>query len=317
MRDRFISRLCELAERDPSVMLITGDLGFGVFDEYRQRFPTQFLNAGVAEQNMTGLATGLALEGYTVYTYSIANFVFMRCLEQIRNDAAYHDCNVNVVCVGGGMSYGQLGISHHATEDLTIMRSVPGVTVIAPGDDWEAGEATEAIASRPGVCYLRLDRTGIAGGELDSTETFEIGSARTVREGTDVTLISTGGVLGEALTAADTLEAQGVSCRVLSLHTIKPLDTASVVAAGRETGGIITIEEHTVDGGLGGAVAETLLENGIAPGFFHRLGLRGGFASAVGSQDYLRAKYGIDAAAIVAAVSDRVGGATYPHRIAA
>ena len=141
-------------------MLITGDLGFGVLDDYRRRFPQQFINAGVAEQNMTGIATGLALEGHVVFTYSIANFVFMRCLEQIRNDAAYHDCNVNVVAVGGGFSYGPLGISHHATEDLAIMRSLPGVTVVSPGDDWEAAEATEAIAREPGTCYLRLDRCG-------------------------------------------------------------------------------------------------------------------------------------------------------------
>ncbi|MCG8432451.1 MAG: transketolase, partial [Gammaproteobacteria bacterium] len=122
MRDCFIERLSQMAEKDPRIMLITGDLGFCVLDEYRERFPRQFINAGVAEQNMAGLATGLALEGYVVYTYSIANFVFMRCLEQIRNDASYHDCNVNVVCIGGGFSYGALGISHHATEDLAIMR---------------------------------------------------------------------------------------------------------------------------------------------------------------------------------------------------
>src|SRR3990170_3459063 len=159
MRDAFIDRLSAMACRDPRVMLITGDLGFGVFDSYRQRFPAQFINAGVAEQNMTGIATGLALEGHIVYTYSIANFVFMRCLEQIRNDAAYHDCNVNVVAIGGGFSYGALGISHHATEDLAIMRAVPGVTVVAPGDDWEASEATAAVATSPGASYLRLDRS--------------------------------------------------------------------------------------------------------------------------------------------------------------
>src|SRR5262245_58636626 len=125
MRDAFIRRLTDMAEHDPRVMLITGDLGFGVLTDFASRFPKQFLNAGVAEQNMTGLATGLALEGYIVFTYSIANFVFMRCLEQIRYDALYHDCNVNVVAVGAGFSYGALGISHHATEDIAIMRSLP------------------------------------------------------------------------------------------------------------------------------------------------------------------------------------------------
>lgn len=305
MRDRFIQRLAELAERDPSVMLITGDLGFGVLDEYRERFPRQFINAGVAEQNMTGLATGLALEGHTVYTYSIANFVFMRCLEQIRNDAAYHDCNVNVVCVGGGMSYGQLGISHHATEDLAIMRSLPGVVVVAPGDDWEAGEATEAVATHPGVSYLRLDRVGAETATATDDE-FKIGSARVVRDGHDATIVTTGGVLGEAVAAADQLTKQGIHCRVVSLHTLSPLDVDTLVKAGRETGGILTVEEHTVDGGLGGSVAEALLDNGVAPGFFQRLGLRGGFASAVGSQTYLRQLYGIDREAITNAVEQRL-----------
>ncbi len=305
MRDRFIARLSQLAEQDPSIMLITGDLGFCVFDDYRARFPKQFINAGVAEQNMTGLATGLAMEGYTVFTYSIANFVFMRCLEQIRNDASYHDCNVNVVSVGGGFSYGALGISHHATEDLAIMRSLPGLTVVSPCDHWEASEATEAIANAPGVSYLRLDKS-TAGTSLDTDEEFQLGKARVVREGSDLTLAATGGILEEALAAADELALQGIQARVLSVHTLKPLDVAAFASAANETGGIITIEEHTVDGGLGGAVAEALLEQGEHPGFFHRIGLRQGFSSIVGSQNYLRSAYSMDRRAITAKARELV-----------
>ncbi len=303
MRDCFIARLCELAENDPRVMLITGDLGFCVFDEYRERFPNQFINAGVAEQNMAGLATGLALEGHIVYIYSIANFVFMRCLEQIRNDASYHDCNVNVVCVGGGFSYGALGISHHATEDLAIMRSLPGVKVLSPCDHWEAAEATEAIANSPGVSYLRLDKSA-ANTSNSPHETFRIGKVRRVREGSDVTLAATGGILAEALAAAEELATQGIQSRVLSVHTLKPFDTETFLSAAEETGGILTIEEHTVNGGLGGTVAEALLENGAHPGFFHRIGLRQGFSSVVGSQDYLRAHYGMDSRAITVKVQE-------------
>ncbi len=305
MRDHFIETLTQMAERDSRIMLITGDLGFGVLDEYRRRFPKQFLNAGVAEQNMTGIATGLALDGFIVYTYSIANFVFMRCLEQIRNDAAYHDCNVNIVCVGGGFSYGALGISHHATEDLAIMRSLPGVTVVSPGDGWEASEATEAITRQAGVCYLRLDRSGA--GDLEHPQCqFQLGLARQIRDGTDVTLMATGGILGDVVKAAERLQRNGISCRVLSVHTIKPLDRESIQRAARETGGIVTVEEHTVDGGLGSAVAETLLESGVFPGFFQRVGLRNGFSSVVGSQTYLRARYNIDTEAIVAAVLQQI-----------
>jgi len=299
MRDHFIARLTDLAAADPRIVLITGDLGFGVLTEFAQRFPKQFINAGVAEQNMTGIATGMALEGRIVFTYSIANFVFMRCLEQIRNDAAYHDANVNVVSIGGGFSYGALGISHHATEDLSIMRCLPGLTVASPGDDWEASEATEAIANTPGTCYLRLDKSS-AGHTQRPGETFQLGQARVLREGHDLTLVGTGGILECVLAAAEELARQGIRCRVLSVHTIQPLDVESLSRAARETGGLITIEEHTVYGGLGGAVAEALLEHGTAPRVFQRMGLRGEFSSVVGSQQYLRQKYELDADAIVA-----------------
>lgn len=305
MRDSFIQRLTELAQRDPRIMLLTGDLGFGVLNDYMRRCPRQFLNAGVAEQNMTGLATGLALEGHVVFTYSIGNFAFMRCLEQIRNDAAYHDCNVNVVAIGGGFSYGALGISHHATEDLAIMRSLPAVTVVAPGDDWEAAEATEALARAPGTSYLRLDRCG-AGSTQQPGEAFRLGQARMLRDGRDLTLVATGGILSEVLQAADALAAAGIHCRVLSMHTLKPLDAEALRRAAWETGGVITIEEHTVEGGLGGAAAEALLEAGAIPDVFCRIGLRAGFSSLVGSQSYLRARYGLDWRAIVAKAQEAI-----------
>ena len=305
MRDIFIERLTALAERDPRIMLITGDLGFKVLDDYAARFPHQFLNAGVAEQNMTGVAAGMAMEGHIVFTYSIANFTFMRCLEQIRNDAAYHDCNLNVVSVGGGFSYGALGISHHATEDLSIMRSLPNTTVASPCDDWEAAEITEAVTYTPGVSYLRLDKS-TAGNLYRDGESFKFGKVRTVREGTDVTLAATGGILGEAMKAACELQQHGISARVLSVHTVKPLDVDAFAKASQETGGLITIEEHTIDGGLGGAVAESLLERGQLPKFFHRIGLRAGFSSTVGSQQYLREVYKLDSQAIVATTLEKL-----------
>jgi len=302
MRDTFIASLTNLAERDPRVFLITGDLGFAVLDNFSRNHSHQFLNAGVAEQNMTGLATGLALDGRIVFTYSIGNFPTLRALEQIRNDAAYHDANVNVVAVGGGFSYGALGISHHATEDLAILRSLPGLTVVAPGDDWETECAVPALAALPGTTYLRLDRSS-AGRTQREGEKFILGQARRLREGTDATLVSTGGILSVTLAAADELLSKhGIRVRVLSMHTIVPLDVKSLEEAATETGGIVTVEEHSVHGGLGGAVAESLLESGVVPRAFHRIGLRSGFSSIVGSQDYLRAAYGMDAPSIVAAV---------------
>lgn len=306
MRDAFIGALTELAPQHPELLLLTGDLGFHVLDDFTARFPRQFLNVGVAEQNMSGLAAGLALEGHTVFTYSIGSFPTLRCLEQIRNDICHHGANVKIVCVGGGMSYGAVGFSHHATEDLAVLRSLPNMLVLSPGDLWEAVEATRYLFSHPGPAYLRLDKSA-APPTVRPGETFRPAGIRTVRDGSDVTLAATGGILGEALLAADALAEQGVFCRVLSVHTIKPLDTDTLIAAASETGGIITIEEHAVNGGLGGAIAEALMEAGAFPSFFLRMGLRNTFSSVVGSQQYLRKVYSLDSAAIARTVSARLG----------
>jgi transketolase len=304
--------LTELAPQHSEILLLSGDLGFGVLNEYIARFPRQFLNVGVAEQNMSGLAAGLAMEGHTVFTYSIGNFPTLRCLEQVRNDICYHNANVKIVCIGGGMSYGAVGFSHHATEDIAILRSLPGMLVLSPCDLWEAAEATRYLVSHRGPAYLRLDKSA-APVTMRSDETFRPGSIRTVREGTDVTLAATGGILAEALLAADALAKQSIHCRVLSVHTIKPLDTDSLAAAASETGGIISIEEHNVDGGLGGAIAEALMEAGVFPGFFARIGLRNTFSSVIGSQQYLRTVYSMDAASITQTVCAKLGIAAEVH----
>lgn len=297
MRDHFIKKLTELAEQNPRITLVTGDLGFGVFDEYRERFPKQFINAGVAEQNMTGLATGLALEGRIVFTYSIANFSTLRCLEQIRNDACYHGANVKVVSIGGGFSYGQLGISHHATEDLAIMRSLPDITVVSPCGYWETMEATEAIINHPGTCYLRLDKSS-GDDARKGDEQFKIGKARILCEGDDCAIIVTGGILEEVWEAVSMLKLQGIQPRIISAHSIKPFDSGTVLQACRDTGKIITVEEHSIHGGLGSLMAETLLDHGVLPDKFLRIGLEAGFSSIVGSQKYLRRQYGLDAESI-------------------
>lgn len=297
MRDHFIERLFALAREDKRIMLITGDLGFKVFDDYRLNFPSQFINAGVSEQNMTMVATGMAMEGHICFTYSIGNFPTLRCLEMIRNDAAYHEANVKVVCIGGGFSYGALGISHHATEDLAIMRSLPGVAVVSPCGRWEATEATAAVAERPGVCYLRLDKD--AGDDAPRPgESFVLGKARVLREGSDCSLVVTGGILREAQKAVEHLAVSGISARIISLHTIVPIDTEAILNAAGETGGIVTVEEHTIQGGMGSAVAEVLMDHGTMPRAFLRIGLQAGFSSIVGSQVYLRKAYGMDAVAI-------------------
>lgn len=301
MRTAFIETLFELARKDERITLIVGDLGFGVVTRFMEELPKQFVNAGVAEQNMTGLATGMALSGKIVFTYSIANFPVIRCLEQIRNDVCYHNANVKIVAVGGGMAYGSLGISHHATEDLAIMRALPHMIVVAPGDPVETRLATRALVEHEGPAYLRLGRAGEPILHT-SKPNFQLGKAITVCKGSDVTLISTGGQLHETMKAANFLAGKGIQARVLSMHTLKPLDTEAVLLAASETSAIFTIEEHSVIGGLGGAVAEVLMEAKLKPRCFKRIGLKDTFSSIVGDQDYLRSQYGLDASGIVATI---------------
>ena len=305
MRNAFLNELFELAKRDPRIVLVTGDLGFSVVERYMEELPDQFVNAGVAEQNMTGLAAGMALSGKIVFTYSIANFPTLRCLEQIRNDVCYHDANVKVVSIGGGFAYGSLGMTHHATEDLGVMRMLPNMVVVAPGDPIETRAATKAIVAYEGPCYLRLGKAGepvVHEKEI----TFALGRALIVRDGSDVTLISTGGMLHEAMGAAESLAVDGVDVRVISMHTLEPLDKEAIFAAARETQAIITLEEHSIVGGLGSAVAELLAESSERVPF-RRMGVPHRFSPRVGSQEFMLGENGLDLESVRVTVADVIG----------
>ncbi len=287
MRTTFIQTLCEVAERDERVWLLTADLGYSVLEVFRDRFPRRYVNVGVAEQNLIGVAAGLARCGKVPFVYSIANFPTLRCLEQIRNDVCYHQGDVKVVAVGGGFTYASQGYTHHGVEDVAVMRSLPGMTVVAPGDPIETRLATRALTVRPGPCYLRLGKAKepvVHPREPD----FALGKAVLVRPGRDLTLVSTGGMLQEAVRTAERLAGLGVEARVLSMHTVKPLDDEAVLKAARETGGVVTLEEHSVTGGLGSAVADVLAVAGARPGFFRKLGVPDGLYHRVGSQEYMR-----------------------------
>ena len=264
MRDTFVKTLIEEAKKNKNIELITGDLGFGVLKPYWEALPDQFTNAGIAEQNMTGAAAGMALEGKIVFTYSIGNFPTLRCFEQIRNDCAYHNANVKIVCVGGGFVYGPLGMSHMATEDIAIMRALPNVTVVCPGDLVEAECATRAIINTPGTCYMRLGRGG--GKRIhDKIDDFQIGKALKVRESikdanNKIAVFSTGAILDETTEACDELISQGYSIEQYSFHTVKPIDKETIMKCAKECRYIVTVEEHNIIGGLGGAVAEVMAE---------------------------------------------------------
>lgn len=301
MRNAFLDTLYALALNDKRINLIVGDLGFSVVERFAESIPGQFLNAGIAEQNMTGVAAGMAMMGKKVFTYSIANFPTLRCLEQIRNDVCYHKADVKIVSVGAGFAYGCLGVSHHATEDVAVMRAIPEMRVIAPADPVETVLATRALAADDAPCYLRLGKAGETA--LHQCEfDFKIGKAATLRNGSDVTIIGSGSILKCCMEAADMLAKEGISARVLSMHTIKPLDTEAVDKASEETRAIITVEEHSARGGLGGAVAEHIASNGLRA----RLGIMGlpnTFFREAGSQDFLRDVAGISARHIAGKVN--------------
>jgi len=303
VRAAFIETLLELAEQDERVWLLTGDLGFSVLEPFAVRFPERFANMGVAEQNMTGVAAGLALEGKIVFTYSIANFPVMRCLEQIRNDVCYHNLNVKIVAVGGGVDYGAAGYTHFAVEDLAVMRAMPNMTVIAPGDPIEAELATRAVKELKGPCYLRLGKAGESC-VYKTPPLFKIGKAITVREGNDITLISTGGILAEVLSAAEQLAPQ-LQARVLSMPTVKPIDQDAIRKAADETNLIVSVEEHSMIGGLGDAVGEILMMEHFNCKVL-KLALDNTSHSNVGSQSFLRQKFCLSAAEVARAIKVKI-----------
>lgn len=303
MRTAFVNALMEIAREDSRVWLLTGDLGYSVLERFRDEFPDRFVNAGVAEQNMTSMAAGLAVSGKIVFVYSIANFPTLRCLEQIRNDACYHKLPVRIVSVGGGFAYGPHGYSHHGLEDLAVMRALPGMTVVAPGDPLEAQLITRQLLTLPGPCYLRL---GKAGEPMIHTAVpdLSIGTALPMRPGTDATLVATGSMLGRALAAAQTLETRGISTRVLSMHTVKPLDRHAVEIAARETRALITAEEHSEIGGLGSAVAEVLAEMATPRARLYRFAAPDRVLQPFGSQDWYLSQLGDLAALVQKAVAE-------------
>ena len=304
MRNAFVKALEDFVT--PHTVLITGDLGFGVITNFSKNHPNQYINAGVAEQNMTGIAAGMALEGKKVITYSIANFNTLRALEQIRNDIAYHNLNVIIVSVGGGLAYGQLGISHHATEDISIMRSIPNMKVFAPGDTREAYEITKLVLQKDmGPVYLRIGRAGEATLHSDeSIKILEIGKPLLLKEdkNCNIALISTGGMLEVAKNVSDLLLNDGESSSVYSMHTLKPISD-NVADIFLKYKYVFSLEEHTICGGLASILLESLIgKAGINLQRYFAFALPSEFTSIVGDQNYLRNYYNISPEKIVSKI---------------
>lgn len=296
MRTTFIDTLCEVAAENENIWLLCADLGFSVLERFRDRFPNRYLNVGVAEQNMVGVAAGLAKAGKIPFLYSIANFPTLRCLEQIRNDVCYHDLPVKVVSVGGGFSYGSLGYTHHGLEDLAVMRTLPNMVVAAPGDPLETKAIVQDLASSNCPAYIRLGKANEPVLHAAPPH-FSMGTCAPLCEGKDITIFSTGGILAEVDKAAKHLQGQGYSVSVISMPYLAPLDVASIHRAAQGNKPILTVEEHGT-GGLASVVAEELAMHGYA-GQFRPMYVKRDRPFEVGDAAYMRRQCGLDWEAIV------------------
>jgi len=288
----FVNCLIEQARKDDRVFLITPDMGFSVLEKFRDEFPDRFLNVGIAEQNAVGVAAGLALSGKVVYVYSIIPFITMRCFEQVRMDVAYMRTNVRLVGVGAGFSYGPAGASHHAIEDIAIMRALPNMTVCCPGDPVETRELVRRSFYHEGPMYFRLAKNGEP--RIHGEETrIEIGQAVWLREGTDVAVVATSNMLESGKVLTDKWVGQRKSVSFVSMPTIKPLDHGAIDILIQNGTPIVTLEEHNIIGGLGSAVAEVIAESGKGIRFT-RVAIPDEFCHVVGSQSFLRKKFKLD-----------------------
>jgi transketolase len=295
MRTAFIQELTLQARLHPEIFLVVGDLGFSVVEPFAEEFPNRYLNAGVAEQNMTGVAAGLASEGHHVFTYSIANFPTLRCLEQIRNDVAYHRLPVTVVSVGAGFSYGNLGYSHHAVQDIGILRTLPELTILSPADPGEARECVQWLAKNPCPSYLRLGKAGEP--VLHHTRGLTRGPLKILEGKSDCALVATGSILKVALEAARKLADAGISVSVFSCPWLQPV-TADWFQPLTYFHRLVVVEEHLAAGGL----ASLLREHLTSDQKILSLSPCAAALNQVGSQEFLRRQSGIDAEAVVAAV---------------
>ncbi len=308
MRNAFAKELTELATADARIVLLSGDIGNRLFDDFKAKCPGRFLNCGVAEANMVSMAAGMAMSGLRPVAYTITPFITTRCLEQIRVDVCYHNVPVVLVGVGAGLSYATLGPTHHSCEDIAFLRVIPGMTVLCPGDPVEVRLALRAALAQEGPVYIRMGKKGEPVVHRQPPD-FRIGKAIPLREGTDVCILATGTILPEALRAAESLAAEGVSAAVASFHTVKPLDAEYLKTVFGGFPLVATVEEHSAMGGLGGAVAEWLTEQPTGRrARLLRIGTRDEFLHASGELEFAREHFGLSAHALTGRIQAALHG---------
>lgn len=298
-REAYGEALLEAGKRDQRIVVLDADLSKSTKTSvFASQFPERFFNIGISEQDLIGTAAGLAVGGKIPFASTFAVFATGRAFEQIRNSIAYNKLKVVIAASHAGITVGEDGGSHQSIEDISLMRSLPNMTVIVPADGVETAKAVQAAIDYPGPVYLRLGRMGVPA-IFSEDYNFTIGKAALLRDGKDATILATGIMTNEALTAAEILQEKGISVRVLNIHTIKPLDEEAIVAAAKETGALVTAEEHNIIGGLGSAVAETLSQNYPVP--LERIGIKDVFGQS-GTPGELLKEYGLTAQNIVEGV---------------
>ena len=296
MRIAFFKALENKAKLHDNIYLLTGDLGFKLFDDFRAKYPDRFFDIGVAESNMSGIAAGLSLSGKNVYCYSIIPFLIMRAYEHIRNDIAYHNLNVKLIGAGGGFTYGLEGFTHYGLEDLAIMRMLPNMAVVVPADPKEAVSLAEVSVEYEGPIYIRLGRTGEPAIHSKAVE-FIIGSHIMLNEGKDIAIFAIGNMVYTAKQVIKKLNQNGIKPTLINMHTLKPLDKEIIEQIAQTHHAIFSVEEHYINGGLGSAIAEVLISSGFR-GKFVRIGIPEKPDKHIGNADYLRSKYGLSAESI-------------------
>lgn len=293
MRFTAIKKIYEEALKNKNIYFLTGDLGHFGEKEFVEKIPRQYQNIGIAEQNMIGIAAGLALSGKKVFAYSITPFITLRCLEQIKNDICYQNLDVTLIGVGGGFVYGQYANTHCSIEDIAAMRVLPNMKVVCPANPLEAQQIISQLMKIKGPTYLRIGR----GKEPMPSESYSVafGKGKIIRKGIDITIFSTGTILNEAQKVAEMLMTNNISAEVINIHTIKPIDKKFILKKIASRKAIFTIEEASIIGGLGSAIAEIISESSIGKIIFKRFGVNDIYLKEIGDQNYLRKRHNISA----------------------
>lgn len=304
MRNAFAQEITRLAAQDDRIILLSGDIGNRLFDSFKEQFPNRFYNCGVAETNMVGVAAGLAMQGFRPFCYTITPFLTYRCMEQIRIDLCYHCLPVTLIGTGGGLSYASLGVTHHSCEEAGMLRLLPNLTILMPGDPWELRACLPPLLTQNGPAYCRIGKKGEPNVH-SSLPQFQIGTSLPVLEGNQVMILSMGTILPVAVAAAKMLATEGISTRVVSVPTLKPLNVDFLKETFLQFTLIATLEEHNRSGGLGSAIAEWMSDCPLNPQQLLRIGTDGTFFESVGDQDAAREHFGLTAKHIADAIASR------------